>query len=515
MSKKISFSLPIESWPLEHLKENFSYIDYRLISESLDARGANRGKKPKVLYTYEILEHKGDRFENFTLPLSNHALTSKPLIIGAGPAGLFCAVMLAEYGVKSVILEQGKSSKERMKSIAKFWRYGELDPQTNVCFGEGGAGLYSDGKLITRVKSPLVRYVMEKLVEFGAPQEVSYISNPHLGSNKIREIINRVSDWLREKGSEVRYETKVSELLYEKNKVVGVLLDNGEKLFSEHIILASGHSSREMYHHLNQQKVAMEAKDFAMGVRIEHPRELIDQLQYGKYAHEFDLGAARYRLSYHDQTCERGTYSFCMCPGGYVLSSGTQKEGHVVNGMSNYSRSSPWSNAALVVSVKAGEDFSKDDVFSGIKLQEEIEKKAFRLSAEKASGKELAAMTVGDFLADTPYRSPLPVSSSPSKVFAANFKEILPSFLIDQLKKGLHQFNQSLPGFIHEKAILIAPETRTSSPIRILRNKESFESISHQGLYPCGEGAGHAGGITSAAVDGVKIAYSLLGIVAK
>ena len=236
-----------------------------------------------------------------------------------------------EYGVPSIILERGAPANQRMKHISKHWRYGEFDAENNVCFGEGGAGLFSDGKLITRVKSPYIKYVMNKLVEFGAPEEVAYVSNPHLGSNKIRTLISKITDCLRENKHEIRYNARVSSLIYETNKVVGVKLDSGEELLSDHVILAAGHSAHEIYEHLEQNQVAMKQKDFAVGVRIEHSRRDMDRMQFGDYAGHPNLGTARYRLSYHDHTQDRGTYSFCMCPGGYVLSSGTNHDGIVVN----------------------------------------------------------------------------------------------------------------------------------------------------------------------------------------
>lgn len=398
-----------------------------------------------------------------------------------------------------------------MKSIARFWRYGEFDPENNVCFGEGGAGLFSDGKLITRIKSPHVSYVMKRMVDFGAPPETAYVSNPHLGSNKIRLLINKISDSLMAQGCEIHYNTKVTELLYEGNpeKVVGVKTSDGQTLYSSHVVLATGHSAEDVYRHLSSKNVAMTPKDFAVGVRVEHPRRLIDQLQYGRFATE-QLGAARYRLSYHDPSTERGTYSFCMCPGGYVLSSGTDADGIVVNGMSNYARNSPWSNAALVVSIKAGRDFDDGHVLQGLEFQKEIEKRAFRASVERASGKELPSQSLKDFLEGGTKERKLPKSSTPSGTVWGPLREILPDQVTRQLEVALQQFDHKMQGFVTDQALLLAPETRTSAPVTMTRDKEGLFSTGHSGLYPCGEGAGHAGGITSAAVDGVKVAMSIL-----
>lgn len=511
MSKKYQFQLPFDVDADAYIKKVYPEIwEYRTISKSLDARGAPRGKKPVFHYIIDALISKNDTYPQSETFQKFAPLKQKPIIIGAGPGGLFCAVRLAEHGIPSVILERGDEANKRMLHIAKFWRYGELDPETNVCYGEGGAGLFSDGKLITRIKSDLVQYVMEKFVDFGAPADTAYVSNPHLGSNKIRGIITHISNWLRSQNTEIRYNTRVDELITENNKVIGVKLHNGEKLYSDHVILATGHSAQDLYQHLADIKVAMKAKDFAVGVRVEHPRRYIDQLQHGKFCEAPEMGSARYRLSWHDKWSDHGVYSFCMCPGGYVLSSGTEKDGIVVNGMSNYARNSPWSNAALVVSVKAEKDIKDQDLMAGLRFQHEIEQKAFALSKKYATGRELPAMTIKEFMTGKLTDKPLPKTSSPSGVFKADIRQIFPQFIVDHLRKGLEEFNKDLPGFIYEEGLLIAPETRTSAPLTILRDKESLISQSHKGLYPCGEGAGYAGGITSAAVDGVKCAISVL-----
>ena len=511
MPKKYQFQLPFDVELETYVKKTYPEIRaFRTVSKSLDARGAPRGKKPIFHYILDALVTPEDRYPlPETFPKLKQ-LDKKPLIIGAGPGGLFCAVRLAEYGIPSIIIERGDEASKRMLKIAKFWRYGELDDDTNVCFGEGGAGLFSDGKLITRIKSNLVQYVMEKFVAFGAPEETAYVSNPHLGSNKIRTIITQISDWLRKQGTEVRYNTKVVEILTEGKKVIGVKLSNGETLYSDHIVLATGHSAQELYHHLEDIKVAMQPKDFAIGVRVEHPRRYIDSLQHGAFCEAPEMGSARYRLSWHDKWSDRGVYSFCMCPGGYVLSSGTEKDGIVVNGMSNYARNSPWSNAALVVSVKSSQDLKDTSLMAGLNFQHEVEQKAFALSKKHATGRELPAMTIKEFMEGKLNDKPLPKTSSPSSVFKADIRQIFPDFVVEHLKKGLLEFDRDLPGFIYEEGLLIAPETRTSAPLTILRDKSTLISISHQGLYPCGEGAGYAGGITSAAVDGVKCALSIL-----
>jgi uncharacterized FAD-dependent dehydrogenase len=511
MPKKYEFQLPFDVDLENYVEKTYPEIlSFRTISKSLDARGAPRGKKPVYHYILDALIGPQDVYSSPEEFPKLSPLKNKPIIIGAGPGGLFCAVRLAEYGIPSIVIERGEEASKRMLHIAKFWRYGELDPETNVCFGEGGAGLFSDGKLITRIKSNLVQYVMEKFVVFGAPPETAYVSNPHLGSNKIRSIITHISNWLRKEGSEIRYNTKVEELLIEEDKVIGVKLSTGECLYSDHVVLATGHSPEDLYRHLEHKKIHMKAKDFAVGVRVEHPRKYIDHLQHGKFCESPDMGSARYRLSWHDKWSDHGVYSFCMCPGGYVLSSGTEKNGIVVNGMSNYARNSPWSNAALVVSVKSQSDLQDKDLMAGLRFQHEIEQKAYALSKKYATGRELPAMTIKEFMTGKLTDKPLPKTSSPSGIFKADIRSIFPQFIVDHLKKGLEEFNKDLPGFIYDEGLLIAPETRTSAPFTILRNKETLISTSHKGLYPCGEGAGYAGGITSAAVDGVKCALSIL-----
>jgi uncharacterized FAD-dependent dehydrogenase len=513
MSKKIQLTLSYDEDLESSLITRFpGMLDYRILNQALDARGASRGKTPRYNYTIEIIQN-GEKFsgekEEFT---KLKPFDQRPIIIGAGPGGLFCALRLAEYGIPSLVIERGERAHDRMKHIAAHWRHGKFNPESNVCYGEGGAGLFSDGKLITRVKSPYVQYVMNKLVEFGAPKETAYLSNPHLGSNKIRLLINKISDNLKEKGCQVLYNSRMAKLLTDPespSKIIGVELESGEKIFSPHVILATGHSAGEVYRHLEEIGVAMAPKDFAVGVRIEHSRKIIDRLQYGDFVGA-ELGAARYRLSYHDEASERGTYSFCMCPGGYVLSSGTDQDGLVVNGMSNYARNSPWSNAALVVSVKAGRDFdASENVLAGLQFQRDIEKRAFNFSIQNATGKEAPAQSLKDFLSNT-RSGQLPKTSCPSGIVSSSLHEILPDFISKHISHALTEFESNLKGFVTDQALLLAPETRTSAPVTILRNRDSLESESHSGLYPCGEGAGHAGGITSAAVDGIKIAMSLL-----
>jgi uncharacterized protein len=518
MTDKIQLTLNYDA-SIELLEKSIAeqcpgFFDYRILSKSLDARGANQGKFPRYQYSIEVI-NKDEHFTvyqeicpNIKIEYMNKFNNKKPIIIGAGPAGLFCALRLAEYGIPSIIIERGSAAHERMKHIARFWRYGEFDTEDNVCYGEGGAGLFSDGKLITRIKSPFVGYVMKKFVDFGAPKETAYVSNPHLGSNKIRGLISTLTDYLISKNCEIFYKTKVEEFLFEKKTITGVKTCSGQNYYSSQIILATGHSAKEMYSYLYQKNIALEHKDFAVGVRIEHPRSEIDKIQYGSFTKN-GLMSSNYKLSLFNQVSDKGTYSFCMCPGGYVLSSGTDADGIVVNGMSNNRRNSPWSNSALVVTVQQDKDFKTEDILSGIHFQTKIEQKAFLASKEYASGKEVPAQMVKDFLVEKKSLD-LAKTSCPSKIFTHQLSEIFPPFIHQHLQNALLDFNNKMKGFISDNALLLAPETRTSAPLTITRDKETLQSKSHKTLYPCGEGAGYAGGITSAAVDGIKVAESIV-----
>jgi len=435
MSKKLQFILDFDENIDSFLKTEYpNYIDYRVVRKSLDARGANRGKKPRYEYQIEVIfagENFSAHYEKF-LDLSSKNLN--PIIVGSGPAGLFCALRLLEYGIKSTIIERGTTSSERMVKISKYWKSGVIDPESNVSFGEGGAGLFSDGKLITRIKSPYVSYIMKKLVDFGAPKETAYLSNPHLGSNKIRKLITVITKYLKEQGCIIHFNTKMKRIILNNEEVHGIEVEDGTIHYSNKIILATGHSARDVYHHLAEINCDLKAKDFAVGVRVEHGRNLINEIQLGEFSNSELLETANYRLTCHNKKTDRGTYSFCMCPGGYILSSGTEANGLVTNGMSNFSRSAPWSNSALVTSVVAGKDFN--GVLGGIEFQKNIEHKAYIYSKEFATGKELPAQGIQDFLAGNKSRTLLK-SSCPSGLISINLESILPEFITEHLKVSL------------------------------------------------------------------------------
>ncbi|MGZ3690915.1 MAG: NAD(P)/FAD-dependent oxidoreductase, partial [Pseudobdellovibrio sp.] len=472
--------------------------------QSVDAR---KKHSPHFVYTVEVAEKdevlKTEKFE--LAPISKlKSDFKKPIVVGSGPAGLFAALRLVERGIPCKLFERGSESSERIKGINRFWRYGELDTRNNVCYGEGGAGLYSDGKLITRIKSPHIPYVLNRLVQFGAPAEIQWLSNPHVGSDKIRRVIPKLRQFLIENGCEIFYNTQVTELVYGTGSIKGIKTQNNETHYSDHVILATGHSAEDMLHHLIESGVKVEGKSFAMGLRIEHSQTQINKIQYREFHDHPKLGSANYKLAHHDDKTGVGVYSFCMCPGGYVLSSGTEKDGIVCNGMSNFNRNSPFANAAIVVSIQHDQLF-KNDQMGGMKLRRELETRAFQSVQETGGTKELPVQNLNSFLNRSDHNI-VKDTSSPSGIKPVRLDQIVPAFMYAKLKEGIEKFNANMRGFITEEAKLYGVESRTSCPLRVTRDDETLQSVSHEGLYPCGEGAGYAGGITSAACDGINCA---------
>jgi uncharacterized FAD-dependent dehydrogenase len=476
---------------------------YRIYKKSLDAR--RRGQLKEV-YTVEVFENNEEPVKEDLTPEKMDYKGDPVVIVGSGPAGLFCALRLIERGIPCHLIERGGPVEQRIVKIAKFWRSGELDTNDNVCFGEGGAGLYSDGKLITRIRSPHIPYVMQKLVQFGAPEEIQYLSNPHVGSDRIRRLLPNMRKYLQANGCKVHFHSSVSELLFEGRQITGVKLKSGKEFHSDKVVLATGHSASDVFLFLRQNGIAVEGKSFAIGLRIEHPQELIDKAQYRQFAGHPKLGAANYSLTHHDPETDIGVYSFCMCPGGYVLSAGTETNGLVCNGMSNYLRNSGFANAAIVVTIDHQKRFRKNDL-GGLEFRKELEQKAFRAAQKQTKGPFLPAQRVVDFLEGK--IGELVKSSAPSGVVPARLDELLPMSLTEKLREGLEVFDKKIRGFTSEQAQLYGIESRTSCPVRVIRDPESLESVSHRGLYPAGEGAGYAGGITSCAVDGIKIAEKI------
>ncbi|MNK01219.1 hypothetical protein D3C87_190140 [compost metagenome] len=482
---------------------------YRILRQSVDARKAH---SPHFVYSIEVAE-KGETLDIPQFDLEKITPSSdKPLIVGTGPAGLFAALRFVERGVPCILFERGSDSGERIKGINQYWRYGKLDPRNNVCFGEGGAGLYSDGKLITRIKSPHIPYVMNRLVKFGAPAEIQWLSNPHVGSDRIRRVIPKMREFLKANGCEIHFNTQVTEILTEGKQIVGVKTEHGTEFKSPYVIMATGHSAEDMINHLHDKGVKLEGKSFAMGLRVEHSQAAINKIQYREFSEHPKLGAANYKLAHHDNTSNIGVYSFCMCPGGYVLSSATEADGLVCNGMSNYNRNSPYANAAIVVSIDHEKNFGKD-VFGGMKLRRQLETQALKSVFDAGGTRELPAQNLMDFLQGTSTtKGPraLRPGSSPSGAINVRLDEMLPKDMRDRLRSGFEKFSGSMRGFLTEEAQVYGVESRTSCPVRVTRDNDSLESTSHPGLYPAGEGAGYAGGITSAACDGIRIAEKII-----
>jgi len=493
----------------DKLQELFpNYGSYRILKQSVDAR--SRKKSPQFVYTVEVAEANESLSHTDFIFEKLNAKGIKPIIIGTGPAGLFCALRLVERGIPCHLFERGSQAEERMKGINQFWRYGKLDPRNNVCFGEGGAGLYSDGKLITRIKSPHIPYVLRRLVDFGAPKEIEFLSNPHVGSDRLRRVIPKLRQHLINSGCEIHFNTQITEILANTEKqITGVKTEWGKEFHSPMVVVATGHSAEDMLYHLHKIGVQLEGKSYAVGLRVEHPQAEINKIQYREFAQHPKLGSANYKLAFHDKKNNIGVYSFCMCPGGYVLSSGTDEDGLVCNGMSNYRRNSPWANSALVVSIDHDKLFG-NNLFGGLKFRKDLEQKSLKLVQRAGGNKQLPSQRLTDFLDERLSSEALPSTSSPSGAIAARLDQLLPDFLKIRLQQGVEEFQKNMKGFISSQAQLFAIESRTSCPIRVVRNATTFESLSHSGLYPAGEGAGYAGGITSAACDGVNIADAIV-----
>ena len=437
-------------------------------------------------------------------PLSPASFARPPLVVGAGPAGLFAALTLARAGAHPVLIERGKPVDQRMVDVERMRQEGILNPESNVQFGEGGAGAFSDGKLTCGIKSPWIRDVMETFVAHGAPESILIDQKPHIGTDLLRGVVSSIREEIRRLGGTVLFGTRLEELLIRGSHICGaVLSENGQRyeFLTDTILLCIGHSARDTVQQLFNQGIRMGRKPFAMGVRIEHPRIMIDRSQYGSFAGHPALGAASYKLVCHTPD-ERGVYTFCMCPGGYVIAAASQPGGVVVNGMSLHARDAVNSNAAVLVGVRP-EDFGDDHPLSGFLLQRHIEKAAFSAAG---GGFMAPAQRVEDFLADRPSRCFGDVTPSylPG-VTPADLRAVLPGFIISNLKTGLRAMNAQLPGFAMPDAVLTGPETRSSSPVRMIRSPEG-EAENISGLFPVGEGAGYAGGIVSSAVDGIVAA---------
>ena len=436
-------------------------------------------------------------------------LDERPVVIGFGPCGLFAALILAESGFRPIVLERGTAVRERTRDTWGLWRERVLDPQSNVQFGEGGAGTFSDGKLYSQIKDPrhLGRKVLAEFIAAGAPEEIRYVSKPHIGTFRLVTMVQAMREKIIALGGEVRFREQVTDLLVEDRQVTGVQLADGERIATRHIVLAVGHSARDTFRMLHARGVFFEAKPFSIGVRIEHPQSIIDRARFGASAGHPILGAADYKLS-HQAANGRGVYSFCMCPGGTVVAAASEPGRLVTNGMSQYSRRERNANAGIVVGVTPA-DFpgdAKADPLAGIAFQRRWEEAAF-----KAGGGAWAApgQRVGDFLAGRPSTSLGAVAPSYKPgVQPTDLALCLPDYAVEAMREALPKFARQIPGFAMDDAVMTGVETRTSSPVRMTRG-EDFQSLNTAGLFPAGEGAGYAGGILSAAVDGIKVAEAV------
>jgi len=432
-------------------------------------------------------------------------LNCRPIVVGTGPCGLFCGLLLAQMGFRPIILERGKAVRERTVDTFAFWRKGQFNPESNVQFGEGGAGTFSDGKLYSRIKDPKnrARKVMSEFVKAGANPEILIVNKPHIGTLRLVEIVEKIRTEIEALGGEIRFQSRIDSLDIEVGKVKGITLSSGESLSASHVILAIGHSARDTFQMLFEQGVEIEPKPFSIGFRIEHPQSLIDRRYFGSDAGHPLLGAADYKLVHH---CSNGrtVYSFCMCPGGTVVASSSEAGGIVTNGMSQYSRHERNANSAIVVGVTPA-DYPEGPM-AGIDFQRSLETAAFQLGGGNyhAPGQRLS-----DFLAKRPSPSLGTVQPSYTPgIHLTDLSQSLPSYAIEALREALPAFDKQIKGFLMDDALLTGVETRSSSPIRIIRNAD-FQSNNTEGLYPAGEGAGYAGGILSAAVDGIKVAEAV------
>jgi len=434
-------------------------------------------------------------------------LPSRPVVIGMGPAGLFAGLILAQMGFRPLILERGKAVRERTKDTFGLWRQGVLNPESNVQFGEGGAGTFSDGKLYSQIKDPrhLGRKVLEEFVKAGAPEEILYESHPHIGTFRLVGMVEKMRETIQSLGGEIRFQSRVDDIEITDGKVCGVVLSNGERIATHHLVLAVGHSARDTFEMLHKRGVYIEAKPFSIGLRIEHPQSLIDRARYGDDAGNPLLGAADYKLVHHASN-GRSVYSFCMCPGGTVVAATSEAGRVVTNGMSQYSRNERNANSGIVVGITPEQDYPGGPL-AGIEFQRRWESRAFELGG---GNYRAPGQLVGDFLAGRPSTKFGTVQPSYTPgVHLADLSTALPDYAIAAIREALPAFAKQIRGFDLADAVLTGVETRTSSPLRIKRNDGDLQSINTQGLYPAGEGAGYAGGILSAAVDGIRIAEAV------
>jgi uncharacterized FAD-dependent dehydrogenase len=462
-----------------------------------------------VLARYDVDSHINptpDMSYRFVADAASAPGAARPIVVGMGPCGLFAGLILAQMGFKPIILERGKAVRERTKDTFGLWRKQILDPESNVQFGEGGAGTFSDGKLYSQIKDPrhLGRKVLDEFVRAGAPDEILFVSKPHIGTFRLVGMVEKMRATIESLGGEVRFQSRVEKLDLHNNQVRGVTLANGEYLPCTHVVLAVGHSARDTFQMLHDSGVYLEAKPFSLGFRIEHPQGLIDRSRFGKHVRHPVLGAADYKLVHHANN-GRAVYSFCMCPGGTVVAATSEPNRVVTNGMSQYSRAERNANAGIVVGITP-EDYPGGPL-AGIAFQRVWESRAFELGG---GGYKAPAQRVGDFIAGRPSTALGSVQPSYTPgVTPTDLATALPAYAIEAIREALPAFDRKLKGYAMDDALLTGVETRTSSPLRVKRNDVDCQSVNTSGLYPAGEGAGYAGGIYSAAIDGIEVAEAV------
>ncbi len=489
-------------------KKDNQIENFRIVRQSVDARK----KQVQLVYSVELTLKEGGNVpqhpdvcvlepEEVPRPL-NSRLTDRPIVVGTGPCGLFCALTLARAGATPIILERGARVDERTRRVDQYWQGGALDINTNVQFGEGGAGTFSDGKLTTRIGDKRAKQVLEDFHRFGADEDILYKAKPHIGTDVLRQVIKNIRQHLIALGCEFQFETALTDLHIKNGILQGITTSKEEYIPCQHLILAIGHSARETYEMLLKKGVSIVQKPFSVGVRIEHLQKDINKAMYGDFAGHPALGAADYQLSYRQG--EDACYSFCMCPGGIVVAAASEPETIVTNGMSYRSRSEQNANSALCVNVDK-RDFDSDHPLAGVYYQRDLERKAFSITG----GKGAPLQTVGGFLTGKIAAPGKVVPSYTGQTVLTDLQNVLPKRVTKMLQQGLLVFDKKIEGFAHPEALITGPETRTSAPVRIVRDEQT-QSVSTKGLYPAGEGAGYAGGIMSAAGDGIRVAQAIL-----
>ncbi|TKC02791.1 NAD(P)/FAD-dependent oxidoreductase [Pedobacter frigoris] len=510
MQKEIEITLAPEQVEQGHiikkslstaLKVDLSRItDYKILKRSIDARSR------KVIYRLQVKVYIDETMpaDTFVVNYPNVSNAKHVIIVGAGPAGLFAALQCIENGFKPIVLERGKDVKQRRRDLAAINKEGIVNTESNYCYGEGGAGTYSDGKLYTRSnKRGDINKVLQVFVQHGATDDILVDARPHIGTNKLPHIITAIRETIENAGGQVRFDQKVTDILVDFGKIKGVVVNGEEKLLAEAVILATGHSARDIYELLHQRNILVEAKPFALGVRIEHPQAIIDAAQYHCDIRSEFLPPAYYSLV--EQVGSRGVFSFCMCPGGIIAPCATHKEEIVVNGWSPSKRNNPFANSGTVVQITL-DDVKGDDPLRMMYFQAEIEKTAFRLGGGNlvAPAQRMVDFVEGRLSVDLPKNSYLPGTKS------VMLKDTLPDFVASSLKNALPVFGRKMKGYYTNEAILVGVESRSSSPVRIPRDRDTYQHPRVKGLFPCAEGAGYAGGIVSAAIDGVNCANAVL-----